>query len=1423
MTMKRFASAFALFTALALLVSCSTLDRIQRLNTEHALQRQNYLSGDAVNLWPFFFATGDYVSMLWPMIDWDGKGFAIRPLVNKENNDWSVLFPLAGWDSGNGDGWCALGYWNVKNETYGFFPIFHYSGKDDLKFAGPFWANRKSGGFFPIVWVFDDACVVFPVGFFFRDSTTVLPLFYADKDKFLSIPVSWGRKPKDEISRWDRWDNDNPRGFEGAKKNLDWRWYYALLWYGGSNDYRMIAQDAPGWEYAEALGNDTAMRNLYMRDHGKEANFYSAEKYVCEKLDGGLGYEAKEIWRGLFPFFHYETFFDVKTGPRDSDPYLFNSFNGLFGCVKRTPKQDLTHVFGPFVYLRNETRERGKNEVENRDGDLLWSAMLFRRENTAFREMTPEAAFRFQSVTRDLLEERLKLYLKKDIERWEKAFSGSQEGMLKYQSSSYIAYGTGLRTIYRTRMIPTPKTRQEVEALLAEFNDPKNYVRVSKSDLDLIPFFSRSVVTRDADVSTDTRTLFGLLSCFQDSKYEEFQHVFGPFGYLHSLKRQEGEYEHEKALDEFSMSLLAYRFSKDRWELKRTAAKRYSGVIDDKLRLREVLTDPKEIAEWEKNFHSRLDAKSELETPKTAAAAHQLLEEKNATANYEKNHESGYGLAPFFAHREHKDLTDTGVLLDLLFRYKRSPTSDITHLLGPFVFYSSRHSNDPDYACQKHEGNFFLSLLFYRGENEWLDFTDAAKKKFSAVSPYILRDRFRMTDPQRITQWEKDLNAQYWFADPENPRRAPASAAEAKALYQDYFDLANYQPHWKKYRGVFPFCHLETTDRSSEFNILCGMLAAGENSPEKDYFQIASPLGYLHLKQRSAPDAKVENRFSTEKTGALLVYSGTHENFVRSVESEKKYQDLPYQALLKRIYLGDKVSPKELEKWERLFALDVWKSDPRSTRAAPESLDAAKKLYLEYSKEDNYRPRVAEIWGMVPFVHRERSEVRSEFKLFGGILSNWLENDLGKLKKFDFHVLGPLFMRQTESSTGYFEHDATDRRFTLAGLLFYHHYQNGFVRTAAGEQQAHTLDQYRIENRLSLMPGESSEIAKWEQSLARANMKLDGTTAFPIPKNDAEAKKLWLDYNAPENFEANPYESFGFAPLFHYGSDRLGRNTKFVVPALLTWHTRKSGNDWNGRQNSTKTRVLAGLLYAGSSREGKNPLQAEWLNDLPPSYRIHASEKPFIEGDEDFEDASFSGSSSRFLLIAANNRGQAVFWKKGSPRELGEIYRMLENMDSYFAAAKERKDADWQKRHEKFKSDLLKLGLDPAKINTELGCAQLRKQMLDRWAEVRDMSERGRLGRLVYRYGRCGDDAAFWLGGGALAKYTRQNGAEDTSVLGFLYRSHSDAKSSSRIIFPFIAMHEDQTKSQFSFLWRLVNVEKKKDGGVSGHIFFIPF
>ncbi|MBQ9088078.1 MAG: hypothetical protein IJY46_04775 [Lentisphaeria bacterium] len=74
-----------------------------------------------VNIWPFYFRSNNYFSVLWPMIDWDPYGMAVRPFYNQEGDDYSILFPLSAWNVADKSGWVANVRWTANG--FGFIPL----------------------------------------------------------------------------------------------------------------------------------------------------------------------------------------------------------------------------------------------------------------------------------------------------------------------------------------------------------------------------------------------------------------------------------------------------------------------------------------------------------------------------------------------------------------------------------------------------------------------------------------------------------------------------------------------------------------------------------------------------------------------------------------------------------------------------------------------------------------------------------------------------------------------------------------------------------------------------------------------------------------------------------------------------------------------------------------------------------------------------------------------------------------------------------------------------------------------------------------------------------------------------------------------------------------------------------------------------
>lgn len=100
--------------------------KVRMADSDYRMEKSSVeFNKSLINLWPFFFRSDDYISMLWPMVDFDRYGMAIRPFYNHEGDEYSILFPLSGWNSVNGDGWILNAAWN--KDFYALFPLAYFS------------------------------------------------------------------------------------------------------------------------------------------------------------------------------------------------------------------------------------------------------------------------------------------------------------------------------------------------------------------------------------------------------------------------------------------------------------------------------------------------------------------------------------------------------------------------------------------------------------------------------------------------------------------------------------------------------------------------------------------------------------------------------------------------------------------------------------------------------------------------------------------------------------------------------------------------------------------------------------------------------------------------------------------------------------------------------------------------------------------------------------------------------------------------------------------------------------------------------------------------------------------------------------------------------------------------------------------------
>lgn len=150
------------------------------------IERKKYeitagIDDSIINIWPFFYRNRNYFSFVWPLIDYDRFGFAVRPFFNKEGNEYSVLFPLSGWNSARKNGWILNFYWSEKG--LGSIPLFYipWNSSERFFYILLLWQNKENYGFFPLVWGKNGENGYFnlvPVLFHNRERSMVPLLFY---------------------------------------------------------------------------------------------------------------------------------------------------------------------------------------------------------------------------------------------------------------------------------------------------------------------------------------------------------------------------------------------------------------------------------------------------------------------------------------------------------------------------------------------------------------------------------------------------------------------------------------------------------------------------------------------------------------------------------------------------------------------------------------------------------------------------------------------------------------------------------------------------------------------------------------------------------------------------------------------------------------------------------------------------------------------------------------------------------------------------------------------------------------------------------------------------------------------------------------------------------------------------------------------
>lgn len=256
------AATKAMLTAAALMLAgCASSERMGRISPlaapapKHAAEAKSpaehttSLADDRVNIFPLYYGAAGVHAVLWPLVDWDERGFAVRPLYNREGENASVLFPLSGWD--NHGGWALNSVWD-NDRGFLFLPI---AGKwNGMTFVGPGFSDGDAHyGFLPVFGRYGDTfqCLnVFVTRHEGRPATVAAYPFYYDSEDFLWIS---------ELYAWSR-DKDGNQ----TRRSLFGALYHEYESADGKNSHRWVL---PGL-YSENQGDSHLSINPFYSSSG---------------------------------------------------------------------------------------------------------------------------------------------------------------------------------------------------------------------------------------------------------------------------------------------------------------------------------------------------------------------------------------------------------------------------------------------------------------------------------------------------------------------------------------------------------------------------------------------------------------------------------------------------------------------------------------------------------------------------------------------------------------------------------------------------------------------------------------------------------------------------------------------------------------------------------------------------------------------------------------------------------------------------------------------------------------------------------------------------------------------------------------------------------------------------------------------------
>lgn len=336
--------------AALLLTGCISGERMVRNSPFY----DGNFSQDGVNLWPLYYQEGANRSILFPLIDIDDRGFAVRPFYHRDNDEHGILWPLCAFNPRAG--WIGTYFWCDKG--FGLLPLFTHD--DELTWIFPAsWYNKKRNEFaiLPLFWHNEHFLWI---GNFLKtdDMFLVLPVYGSGENWFYCLNFICFRDNECQVESYCLLPLAFYRTDRSEKTLLT-----PLAIYDATSSGKMFL--TPLFSIGTDKENDLRMLNLamllYHYSHGRHYIFYPI-------ADVDIRDDSKQVW--LWPLFHYGE------RARNHFPlFLFDYESFSKKTPEGTPDNYSIRILYPLLF-EHEYHNDGTAETALLPGGLLWKSRV---------------------------------------------------------------------------------------------------------------------------------------------------------------------------------------------------------------------------------------------------------------------------------------------------------------------------------------------------------------------------------------------------------------------------------------------------------------------------------------------------------------------------------------------------------------------------------------------------------------------------------------------------------------------------------------------------------------------------------------------------------------------------------------------------------------------------------------------------------------------------------------------------------------------------------------------------------------------------------------------------------------------------------------------------------------------------------------